>query len=186
MPARAFRWTREAVQAIPDTRSRYELVGSELCVTPSPGAPHQGVVTGLALAIGRHVHAHRLGRLYTSPADLHFRDDQLLQPDLFVLPWDASPGVRWERAVVPLLVIEVVSPGSAESDRGSKRIAYLEGGVREYWVADPVARHVERWRQGDVAPAIERGTLSWQPRADVPGLVIELVEVFGEAWRGME
>jgi len=58
--------------------------------------------------------------------------------------------------------------------------------VPEYWVADPVARHVGRWRQGDAAPAVERGALCWQPGAGIAALTIDLAAVFAEAWRGME
>ena len=41
-------------------------------------------------------------------------------------------------SVPPLLVVEVLSPGTRKSDRGSKRLAYEEAGVPVYWIVDPV------------------------------------------------
>lgn len=41
------------------------------------------------------------------------------------------------------LVIEVVLPGHEAQDREVKARLYAEGGVPEYWVIDPAARHVE-------------------------------------------
>lgn len=44
------------------------------------------------------------------------------------------------------LAIEIVSPESAERDRGQKFYEYESGGVREYWIIDPQRRRVE-WCQ---------------------------------------
>lgn len=38
----------------------------------------------------------------------------------------------------PDLVVEVASPASRRYDQGVKFRVYAEGGVREYWVADPL------------------------------------------------
>lgn len=178
MPVPVERWTRAEVQAIPDTRCRYELVGGELLVTPSPGLRHQVVVARPMLAIGPYVERHGIGLLLTSPADLHFADDQLLQPDLFVLPRGADPGERWERPVVPLLVIEVVSPSTVRYDREVKRRAYLQAGIPEYWVADPERRQVERWRPGRDEPEVLEERLRWEPAGAAAPLELDLRQLF--------
>ncbi|MEW6209961.1 MAG: Uma2 family endonuclease, partial [Acidobacteriota bacterium] len=41
------------------------------------------------------------------------------------------------------LVIEVISPESRARDRGDKFYEYEQGGVREYWLIDPLRRQAE-------------------------------------------
>jgi hypothetical protein len=40
---------------------------------------------------------------------------------------------------------------------------------------------VERWRPDDERPEVLDGALRWQPRADLPPLVIDLPALFAEA-----
>jgi len=42
----------------------------------------------------------------------------VVQPDLFVVPKPASADVRWRDVALRLLVVEVLSPGTAARDRG--------------------------------------------------------------------
>lgn len=41
------------------------------------------------------------------------------------------------------LVVEIVSPESRVRDRGEKFYEYEQGGVREYWLIDPIRRQAE-------------------------------------------
>jgi Uma2 family endonuclease len=56
------------------------------------------------------------------------------------------------------LVVETLSPTTAEIDRGPKRKAYVRYGVTEYWRVDPDARAVEVYR---LIPAGYPGTRSF-------------------------
>jgi len=76
------------------------------------------------------------------------------------------------------LAVEVLSPSTARTDRFLKRREYQRRGVSEYWIIDPRGRSVERWRPGDDDPAILFDTLTWQPKADVAPLVLDLVALF--------
>ena len=46
------------------------------------------------------------------------------------------------------LVVEIVSPGSGEIDRGDKYYEYEKGGVKEYWLLDPRRQQVEFYHRG--------------------------------------
>ena len=46
------------------------------------------------------------------------------------------------------LVIEIVSPGSRTVDRGEKYFEYEKGGVREYWLIDPLRKQAEFYLLG--------------------------------------
>lgn len=46
------------------------------------------------------------------------------------------------------LIVEVISPDSRARDRGEKFYEYEEGGVREYWLIDPIRRQAEFYTLG--------------------------------------
>ncbi len=175
------RWTREQVLELPDDGNRYELFDGTLVVTPSPSAPHQGVITLLLDRLGPYLHAHGVGRAMTSPADLKLGGNQVAQPDIFVLPGRTFPRT-WDAAPLPVLAIEVLSPSTARYDRAFKRRYYQRAGVPEFWVVDPDARLIERWRPGDERPEVLDGDITWRPAADLPPLVVDLPAMFAELW----
>lgn len=47
------------------------------------------------------------------------------------------------------LVVEIVSPESVARDRGEKFAEYERGGVREYWIIDPIRRQTDFFVRGD-------------------------------------
>ena len=174
-------WTREEVLALPDDGNRYELFGGELLVTPSPAPRHQMVVALLSAEISRYLSEQRLGFVYTSPADLSLDGGQLAQPDLFVILGPGIGSLEWEQVPTPALVIEVLSPSTARFDRQVKRRWYQRTGVPEYWIVDPDARLVERWKPEDTRPEVLDHSLPWQPRSDVTPLTLDLPAIFAEA-----
>lgn len=183
MPSTAKSWTREAVLALPEDGNRYELLDGALLVTPSPALPHQRAVWALHDLIRPYVKKHRLGMAGLAPADLDLGSNQLLQPDLFVVPLrDGREPREWFDMGIPLLVAEVLSPSTALSDRNRKRTRYQGSGVGEYWIVDTDARLIERWLPTDERPEILTEQITWRPDANQAPLVIELTEYFREVW----
>jgi Uma2 family endonuclease len=123
------------------------------------------------------------GRLLVSPADLALGEDEILQPDLFVVPASLPRGFRaWSEVTSLLLAVEILSPSTARYDRTLKRRRYQRGGVPEYWIVDPNARVIERWRPNDERPEMASEILEWRPRAESPPLLLDLPPLFAEAW----
>lgn len=48
----------------------------------------------------------------------------------------------------PTLAVEIVSPTTGQTDRGTKLELYARHGVAHYWVVDPGARIIEAFRLG--------------------------------------
>jgi Uma2 family endonuclease len=46
------------------------------------------------------------------------------------------------------LAVEIISPDSRARDRGEKFYEYEQGGVREYWLIDPVRKQAEFYALG--------------------------------------
>jgi len=63
-------------------------------------------------------------------------------PDFFVL-CDRSKHKRDGVYGAPSLIVEVLSPGTAEYDRGEKKDIYQANGVQEYWIIEPNSKSVE-------------------------------------------
>jgi Uma2 family endonuclease len=54
--------------------------------------------------------------------------------------------------------------------RTFKRRLYQRWPVAEYWIVDPDARIIERWRAGDERPEVIDHELTWKP----PGAAVAL------------
>jgi Uma2 family endonuclease len=180
MPETARRWTAAMVRELPDDGNRYEVVHGVLLVSPAPAPPRQVVVGELYHRL--RLYLHPLGVRYmvlTSPADISWDEDTLVQPDLFVFPREEWTG-RWRDIRTLLLAVEVLSPSSRRADRFIKRRLYQEQHVGTYWIVDPEARTVEVWHPGDEAPEMVTEVLRWQVSAEAPVLEIALQDLFSD------
>lgn len=170
-------YSADMVRALPDDGNRYETVHGELLVTPAPRADHQYVITELVVRLHAYLKTNPVGRVLTSPADISWAPDVLVQPDLFVAALDEAQTFDWRQMKTLLLAVEVLSPSTARYDRFTKRLAYQEFGVQRYWMVDIQARAVESWTPEAAFPALERDRLVWRPAGAAQALVIPLVEV---------
>jgi Uma2 family endonuclease len=171
------------VLALPDDGKRYELVDGELLVSPSPRRLHQIALAGLFRPVDAYVRIHRLGTTLFSPADLSFREGQLVQPDLFVeARMNESQSQEWDESGVPILVAEILSPSTARFDRITKRRLYQRAGVGTYWIVDLDARLIEAWTPATDHPAIVDGELCWQPDPALAPLLLQVPEYFREVF----
>ena len=176
-------WTVDEVLALPDDGNRYELIDGELLVTPSPALVHQYIVGRLHAALLAWLEPIGAGEALLSPADLRLTPETIVQPDVFVVPIGAEPPRNWPDVKRLLLAIEVLSPSTSRADRVRKREFYLRVSVPEYWIVDPDARLVERWRQGEDRPAIVDDELRWDPFSGHPAFTLSLPELFRRALR---
>ena len=125
--------TYEEVRHSPHNGCRYELVEGVLLVTPGPNAQHQSVVVNLVFALKAASGDEHF--VVPAPFDFYLRENTYFEPDI-VVALDADVGDdRLERT--PLLLVEVASRSTRLIDRGTKRLAYEEAGVPEYWLVDP-------------------------------------------------
>lgn len=185
-PIASRHWTaREVRQLIADNprkTPRYELVDGELLVTPGPARPHALIVAALLVELASYLDGRGIGVALTSPTDTELEAELILQPDVFVIPVEDArqlddPTAPWPRL---LLAVEVLSKSSARYDRVTKRGKYQRH-MPEYWIVDPGARLVERWRSDDVRPEIVTDILEWSPRAGTPPLRLDLPGLFRDA-----
>ena len=136
-------------EALPADGSRYELHEGELSATPAPSPTHQRVIRNLAVILHHHVRSRGAGEVLFSPIDCILSDVTVVQPDIVYLAADRLPAIS-VRGIEgpPTLVVEVLSPSTAQIDRGAKLQLYGRHGVSYYWVVDPEARAIDAYRLG--------------------------------------
>jgi Uma2 family endonuclease len=171
-------YTADMVRAMPDDGNRYEVVYGELLVTPAPRPWHQILVHRLSLAIGNYLDRESGAIVLTSPADISWGPDVLVQPDVFVVPAVEARSLTWSRMRTLLLVAEVLSPSTARGDRFLKRLRYREAGVPLYWLVDGDERTVEIWTPSDEFPLLERERLIWHPAGAARPFELDLQALF--------
>ena len=171
-------WTADMVRQLPDDGNRYEVVYGELLVTPAPRVNHQLLVSRLAFALAKYLEHEPVGVMLTSPADISWGQDVLVQPDVFVVPLDDARTGDWSKLRSLLVAAEVLSPSTARADRFTKRRRYQEARVPMYWVVDGADQLVEVWTPDAEFPAVERERLVWHPAGASQPFTFKLAELF--------
>lgn len=124
---------------------RYELVEGELLVTPAPLNRHQKILLRLAHRLLLHTEACDLGTVMIAPTDVVLSDATVLQPDVLFIRRDRESIIGPKSGIfgAPDLVVEILSPSTAERDLVVKRRLYETYGVAEYWIVDPALNVIE-------------------------------------------
>ncbi len=122
---------------------RYELIGGVLHVSPSPGPNHQDLLAAVFKLLAFQVDADNRPvfqhvafepRLFVQESE---EDATVPQPDLAAyLEYPPKP-VRDYRGLMPVLVVEIVSPGGKHKDYVRNVEIYARTAILEYWVIDP-------------------------------------------------
>jgi Uma2 family endonuclease len=173
-----------------DDGERWELIdGVPYNMSPAPGSAHQSIL----MDIGKQFAVYLTGKqckIFPSPFDVRLTegdesDDQVetvVQPDLTII----CDKVKLDDAGcrgAPDLVVEILSPTTAQKDMKFKFARYERAGVREYWIVDPAGKTVQIFTlgadgrygrpqvfvDGDMAPV-----------GIFPDLVIDLTAAFAE------
>lgn len=171
-------YTAEMVRALPEDGNRYETVHGQLLVTPAPRLWHQEVLDRVRRALQNYLDTQAGWHVFSAPADISWTPDVLVQPDLFVVPIEQARTLDWARLRHLELIVEVLSPTSAQSDRFTKRRLYQEVRIPSYWIVDPEAHCVEVWTPEAELPRIERERVLWSPAGALKPLGLSVPDLF--------
>ena len=177
----AVKLTYEDYRAAPGDE-RYELLDGDLIMVAAPNLKHQRVQFHIGRELGNFIVEHDLGEFFFAPCDVVLSDTNVVQPDLLFVSRERehllSGGDNVQGA--PDLVIEILSPATADRDQGYKRELYGRYGVTEYWLVDPIAETVSIHCQRNGALTIAR-TFSREQTLRSPllaGLELHLNDIF--------
>jgi len=129
-----------------DDDNRYELIDGVVHAMSAPNAAHQRVLVELTRQIANYL-VGKPCEVFAAPFDICLmgkgdEDDTVVQPDILVICDERKLENGKYCNGAPDLAIEILSPSTASLDRIKKLNKYLQAGVREYWIVDPVDKNV--------------------------------------------
>lgn len=136
-------WTYEDVCALPADGNRYEVINGELIVSPSPATLHQKI-SGRLHHFFYGLELTGLGSVFCAPMDVIMPGCAPVEPDLlFLLPEQLGQIQKNFIDGAPHLIVEILSPSTARTDRVKKARIYAANSVQYYLLADPDAQTLE-------------------------------------------
>ncbi len=172
---------KEQQQGYMEPIERYEIIGGvRYDFLASPKYEHQKILLNFSLAF--HGACAREGEIMIAPLDVHFDEDNILQPDVIYIRNDRLSMIRDGYIYgVPDLVVEVLSRSTGRRDKTIKKATYERFGVKEYWLADPEYRVVDQYALDDGGKYAHAATLTEDDilrSPTVPCLEIDLGTIF--------
>ena len=177
----ALKFTYSDYLLLPDNGKRYEILEGELLMSPSPNTKHQIVLLNLAAILKSFVERNNLGQIFIAPYDVVLSKYDVVQPDIMFISSKNTKMIKPTHLEgVPDLVIEIISPGSAQRDRIIKRKIYALHGVKEYWLVHPEKQRVQvlRLEKGELQPITELTAEDTLTSPMLSGLEIQLTDIF--------
>lgn len=178
-------WTYADWEQLPDDGKRYEIIEGVLYMTTAPSNFHQWIISRLYRLIAIPAEDRGLGIVSFAPVGVLMPGCDPVQPDfVFVLKRNAA--IIRDRRIrgVPDLIVEVISPGSADYDEGVKLEAYARANVPEYAVIDPATRKLRHYvleLPGQFAAPREYGEAERVAFACLPDITLNVSDLFANA-----
>jgi Uma2 family endonuclease len=134
--------------------NHYELIDGRIVMTPPAGWGHGEIEVRVGHILLDFVEKNNLGKVFGSSTGYDLPSGDTLEPDasfISVERWSKGPqvGRRQFLKIVPNLVIEILSPATAQRDRVEKKRIYELNGVDEYWLVDSDHREVTVFQLSD-------------------------------------
>lgn len=176
MPGQALLTAEELLRLnLPNKRT--ELVRGVLIIREPAGYQHGDIAARLLLAIGNHVEANALGRVFAAETGFTLRrgPDTVRAPDVaFIsavrLP---DPAPRGFAEIAPDLAVEVLSPDDRPGELLAKVADWLEAGARLVWVVDPIRANARVYR-ADGSETLLTESHALDGEDVIPGFVCEM------------
>lgn len=159
-----------------------QLIDGMLIREPTPTYRHQRVSRRLQqILIAYFDKIDPQGEVFNAPLDVYLNDYTVVQPDLFFLP-GTQPAQNDPVDSLPSLVVEILSPSTARTDRIKKLNSYQKAGVAHYWIVDPMDCLIECYKlEGDHYVAFVRTAEGMFAHPDLPDLTFDLQALFADA-----
>ena len=146
-PARRLMTVDEFLVWDDGTDTRYELVGGEPVAMVPPSPAHGALAMAVGIQIGTRLRPP-CRTISEAGIRLPDRNDSYFQADIAVTCRPLEPGMS--SVPDPAIIVEILSPSTAEYDRGTKLAIYREiPSVQEILLLDSTKRYAELWHRED-------------------------------------
>ncbi len=129
-----------------------DLIDGEVEMHSPVSLKHAELLNFVDAILRQYIDRHDLGTLFREVVAVRLSSRNVFMPDLAFYRAGREADLRDTYAAgAPDLVVEVLSPRTAERDVGPKFAEYEQHGVIEYWVLDPeTLAHRFYRRQGEI------------------------------------
>lgn len=115
-----------------------DLIDGEIFMHSPVSIRHADLLNFVDRLLGSYIDRHDLGVLYREVVAVRLSGRNVFLPDLAFYRAGREQAIQpTHLAGAPDLLVEVLSPRTADRDIGPKFAEYEQHGVREYWVLDP-------------------------------------------------
>ena len=128
-----------------------EYIDGFVYMSPSPSTKHQRISRKLLIKLGNFL--GKQCEVFHAPFDIELKNDliegtKIVIPDLSVIC--EKSGFTESRYIgVPNLIIEILSPSNQSHDLITKLNLYLNYGVQEYWIVNPMLNSITVYSLND-------------------------------------
>ena len=136
-------YTVDDYLALPNEQ-RVELIDGVIYDMGAPTSPHQLIGGEVFRQVSNYIREHK-GKCipFIAPTDVQLDCDNhtMVQPDVLIV-CDRSKINRLRVFGAPDFVLEVLSPSTKNKDVLIKSNKYINAGVKEYWMVDPMKKTI--------------------------------------------
>lgn len=163
---------------------RLEYIDGLVYMSPSPSTKHQRISRKLLIQFD-HFFTDKSCEVFHAPFDVELKKEnmegtKIVIPDLTVI-CDRHGFTDARYVGVPNLIVEILSPSNQAHDLITKLNLYMNYGVQEYWIVNPMLNSVtvyalneeEMYIQHDIKTEV--GGISSR---FLEGFIVELKEIF--------
>jgi Uma2 family endonuclease len=174
--------TESDVVAIRDSDRRiFELVDGIL-LEKDMGSRESVIAVALIAILHHFIKPRKLGKVLGEGGMFRLMPGLVRVPDVSYLTnerYQATEGIENQRiwAVVPSLVIEVISQGNSQKEMDDKLVEYFQRGVEEVWYVYPIPQTITIYYKLDEHITIDSRTTFAHSRL-LPDLQFEVAEIF--------
>ena len=162
----------------------WEYIDGKVYMSPSPSTKHQRISMRLSSQLF-HLLDGKSCEVFSAPFDVELKsetmdDTKVVIPDISVI-CDKS-GLGEQKFVgVPTLIIEIVSPSNQSHDLVVKLNLYMQYGVKEYWIVNPLFNMIQVYLLNEDGHYIQTTALKETGKAHssvIDGFVVQLESCF--------
>lgn len=145
-PVQGTRTYEDFLEITQNSEDRYEFIDGEIYLLSSPKIAHQYSLTEV---FGQFYNWFKGKQclVFSAPNDIKLKRNpdriNVVQPDLMVIcDLDEKTGDDGYYTGIPVLIVEIISESTRSKDMVKKLALYMDCGVEEYWVVNPLNREV--------------------------------------------
>lgn len=166
-----------------DESMKVEFINGEIVMHSPVKKVHNDANGQLYMLLRTYVYVHNLGFVGIEKIMVRFtRNDY--EPDIVFFKKEKAEAFTDEQTLFPVpdFIVEIVSKGTEDRDRGIKKKDYESHGVTEYWIVDAAKQSVEQHILQDGTYELQMKSSNGIIRSTaIEGFEIPIESIFDEA-----